>query len=204
MKKNDNFIIVYIYEIGHARLIVCLCWRCLRVSGDNLVVFQSRYEMERVICEHLKLLGCRSSAEIAFAYQVYLELFDVKLMHDVVFYYNIDINQIYLTAKASKNSVPCIFVPHPSHIAATMPYIEKLQRNLCTPECEQSITLVCIEEDSTMVFYTFFCHLIESQNPEILTRPKTREERKAYLDSEIRRNRNRLLLEFLRQRMSDD
>lgn len=160
--------------------------------------------MEKKIREYLTHLGCKSPAEVSSAYCVFLELFDVKLMHDVEFHYNDDIQQVYLTAKVSKNSSPSIFVPHPAFESIDMTRVEKLQNNLCPPNDAKSVTLACLEDDSTIVFYTFSNRLIDPQNPEIFVRQKTREERKKKLEGEIRKNRNHLLLEAYKEWVAEE
>ncbi|XP_077295977.1 uncharacterized protein LOC143918135 [Arctopsyche grandis] len=160
--------------------------------------------MEKKVHNHLKLLGCTSPIQISLAYQVFIELFDVKLMHDVEFFYNVNLRLPYLTAKTAKNTPAHIFVPHSTSEPITMSYIEEVQKNICTNSSQPSVTLACIEGDSTIVFYTFTKDLINLQNPECFVRQKTREERKDYLENEIRKNRNALLLQAYNQSVIDE
>lgn len=160
--------------------------------------------MDLKITNHLKSLGCKSNISIALAYQVYVELFEVKLMYNVDFAYSKDLDLIYLTAKPTKKANTQIFIPQSTSQTINMKIISEYQNKLCDKDKEQTVTIACVESDSTVVLYTFTKGLIDVQDPEYLTRHRTREERKNFLENEIRKNKFSILLEAHNQSVIED
>ncbi|GBP53182.1 hypothetical protein EVAR_28525_1 [Eumeta japonica] len=159
---------------------------------------------ESKIKEDMMSLGCQSKLKIALAYQLYMYLIDVKLMYDVEYCYNQDIDILYIVAKPSKNEKMNIYVPVLTSEEVSMNQIETLQENLCTIESGPSINLAFIEGDTTTVIYTFTRDLVHPQADDGLLNRKTREQRRSFIDGELRKNRSQILQQTLDGGVVDD
>lgn len=161
-------------------------------------------DVENKIKEEMASLGCKSKQKINLAYHLYIYLIDVKLMYDVEYCYNKDIDTLYVVARPSKNQKLNIYIPFLTAEDVTMQLIDLLQENLCTIETGPVVNLAFIEGDSTTVIYSFTKGLIDIQSPEGLTRRKTREERRNFIDSELRKNREQILKDAMDGGLIDD
>lgn len=161
-------------------------------------------DVESKIKEDMRSLGCNSDVKISLACFLYMDLVDNKLMYDTEYCYNKDVDTLYVVARRSKSEKMNIYVPIPTFEDVTMDFIGKLQENLCTIETGPSINLAFIDGDSSTVIYTFTKGLVERPAPEKVTEHRTREERRLFIDNELRKNKNDIMNNALNGGFVDD
>ncbi|CAG4995590.1 unnamed protein product [Parnassius apollo] len=161
-------------------------------------------DIETKIKQDMKSLGCTSDRKIALAYQLYIYLIDEKLMYDTEYCFNKDVNSLYVVARPNKQEKLNIYVPIPTSFDISMDFISKMQENLCTVETGPTINLAFIEEDFTTVIYTFTKGLIERPSLERTTQLKCREEKRRFISSELKKNRNDILNDAFNGGFVDD
>ncbi|KAM3958029.1 uncharacterized protein ACR2FA_007982 [Aphomia sociella] len=161
-------------------------------------------DVETKIKEDMKALGCNSELKIALAYHLYIHLVDEKLMHDTEYCYNKDIDTLYVVARPKRNDKLNIYVPIPTHDDISVDFINKMQENLCTVETGMSINLAFVEGDSTTVIYTFTKGLVERQPPEKVNEHRVKEERRSFINSELKKQRKDILNKALNGGIVDD
>lgn len=150
-------------------------------------------DIEARIKEDMASLGCTSKTKIALAYHLYIYLVDEKLMYDTEYCYNKDIDTLYVVARPGRGGKINIYVPVLSSHDISLGLIAHLQDNLCTVETGPTVHLAFVEGDSTTVVYSFTKGLVDIQAPEGLLRKRTREERRKFIDSELRKKRGDIL-----------
>ncbi|KAI8423897.1 hypothetical protein MSG28_012895 [Choristoneura fumiferana] len=161
-------------------------------------------DVESKIKEDMRSLGCNSEVKISLACFLYMHLVDKKLMYDTEYCYNEDVDTLYVVARRSKSEKMNIYVPIPTFEDVNMDFIGKLQENLCTIETGPSINLAFIDGDSSTVIYTFTKGLVERPTPEKVTERRTREERRIFIDNELRKNKNDIMNNALNGGFVDD
>ncbi|XP_069356119.1 uncharacterized protein [Maniola hyperantus] len=161
-------------------------------------------DVEVKIKEDMKNLGCKCDKKISLAYFLYIYLVDQKLMYDTEYCYNRDIDTLYVVAKPNKNEKLNIYVPIPTNQDVSMDFISVLQENLCTVETGPSINLAFIESDFTTVIYTFTKGLAERQSAEKTSLLRQKEERRSFINSELKKNKSAILNEALNGGVVDD
>ncbi|CAH0403442.1 unnamed protein product [Chilo suppressalis] len=161
-------------------------------------------EIESKIKEDMKSLGCNSDMKIALAYHLYIHLVDKKLMYDTEYCYNTDIDTLYIVARPSKDEKINIYVPISTYDDINMEFINMIQENLCTVETGPSINLAFIEGDSTTVIYTFTKGLAERPSPEKISSMRKKEERRSFINSELRKYKNDIMNNALNGGFVDD
>lgn len=161
-------------------------------------------DVEFKIKNDMESLGCQSKRKVALAYHLYLYLIDVKLMYDVEYCYNKDVDTLYVVARPNKNEKLNIYIPFPTSDDVTMELIETLQENLCTVETGPSINLAFIEGDFSTVIYNFTRGLIDLKSSEGLTHRRNREERRSFIDKELKMKKEQILKDALDGGVVDD
>lgn len=161
-------------------------------------------EIESKIKEDMKSLGCQSDKNVALAFHLYIHLLDEKLMYDTEYCYNKDVDTLYVVARPSQNDKINIYVPIPTSFDVSIDYINKMQENLCTVETGPTINLAFIEEDFTTVIYTFTKGLVERPSAERSQQQKCKEEKRRFINSELKKNRNEILNNALNGGFVDD
>ncbi|XP_068624229.1 uncharacterized protein [Battus philenor] len=161
-------------------------------------------EVETKIKEDMKSLGCDSEIKITLAYQLYLYLLDEKLMYDTEYCYNRDVDTLYVVARPNKNEKINIYVPVPTSFDVSMDFINKMQENLCTVETGPIINLAFIEEDFTTVIYSFTKGLAERPSAERAAQHKCREEKRRFINSELKKKKSDILNDALNGGFVDD
>lgn len=161
-------------------------------------------DIEAKIKEDMRLLGCKCDKKISLAFHLYVYLVDDKLMYDTEYCYNKDIDTLYVVARPNKNDKLNIYVPIPTSQNITMNLINELQENLCTVETGTIVTLAFIESDFTTVLYTFTKGLAERQAPEVVSLLKIKEEKRNFINSELRKKRDQILNDALNGGVVDD
>lgn len=161
-------------------------------------------DVEAKIKEDMMSLGCQSREKILLAYHLYVYLIDTKLMYDTEYFYNNDLDTLYMIAKPSKNQKPNIYVPLPTTDEVTIEKIVQLQKHLCTDETGSVVNLAFIEGDLNTVIYSFNSGLVDLYTPEGASKRKTREERRNFIDSELKRNKKQILENTSSEAQSDD
>lgn len=161
-------------------------------------------EVETKIKEDMKKLGCTCDKKIALAYHLYIYLVDGKLMYDTEYCYNKEIDVLYVVARPTKTEKINIYVPIPTCFDVSMKFVNTLQENLCTVETGPSITLAFIESDFTIVMYTMTKGLAERQSSEKTSQLRQKEERRTFINSELKKNKNEILNDALNGGFVDD
>lgn len=161
-------------------------------------------DVEVKIKEDMRLLGCKCNKKISFAFHLYIYLVDDKLMYDTEYCYNKDIDTLYVVARPNKNDKLNIYVPIPTSQHITMNFINELQENLCTVETSTIVTLALMESDFTTVLYTFTKGLAERQAPEVVSQLKLKEEKRNFINNELKKNRDQILNDALNGGVVDD
>lgn len=161
-------------------------------------------DIEAKIKEDMRSLGCDSNTKISLAYFLYVYLVDDKLMYDTEYCYNKDIDTLYIMARPNKNEKINIYVPVMTSEDISMDFINKLQENLCTVETGPSVNLAFVEGDTTTVIYAFTKDLVQRLATEKVTEQKRREERRIFINSELKKNKNNILNAALNGGYVDD
>ncbi|XP_023946544.2 uncharacterized protein LOC112051922 [Bicyclus anynana] len=161
-------------------------------------------EVEEKIKEDMKKLGCKCPKKIALAYSLYIHLVDQKIMYDTEYCYNKDIDTLYVVARPNRNDKLNIYVPVSTSQDVSMNFINVLQENLCTVETGPSINLAFIESDMTTVIYTFTKGLAERPSAEKTSLVRQKEERRTFINSELKKNKSDLLNQALNGGIVDD
>lgn len=161
-------------------------------------------DIETKIKEDMKSLGCESFTKISLAYHLYIHLVDEKLMYDTEYCYNKDVDTLYIVARPSKSEKMNIYLPIPTSENISIDFINKMQENLCTVETGPTINLAFIEGDATTVIYTFTKGLVERQSSEKVTEHRRKEERRSFINSELKKNKNEILNNALNGGFVDD
>ncbi|XP_045762349.1 uncharacterized protein LOC123865391 [Maniola jurtina] len=161
-------------------------------------------DVEVKIKEDMKKLGCKCEKKISLAYFLYIYLVDQKLMYDTEYCYNKDIDTLYVVAKPNRNDKLNIYVPVPTNQDVSMDLINVLQENLCTVETGPSINLAFIESDFTTVIYTFTKGLAERPSADATSLMRQKEERRSFINSELKKNKSAILNEALNGGVVDD
>ncbi|CAH4029668.1 uncharacterized protein LOC123711480 [Pieris brassicae] len=161
-------------------------------------------DVEAKIKEDMKALGCTSEQKISLALYLYVTLVDDRLMYDTEYCYNTDIDTLYIVARPNKLHKMNIYVPIPSSFDLSLDYIGKLQENLCTVETGPSINLAIFEEDFTMNIYTFTKNLEPRQSDEKATKLKLKEERRTFINGELKKHKESILNDALNGGFVDD
>ncbi|CAG9135791.1 unnamed protein product [Plutella xylostella] len=161
-------------------------------------------DIEAKIMEDMRSLGCNSNLKIGLAFHLYIYLVDQKLMYDTEYCYNKDIDTLYIVARPTEGGKLNIYVPIPTSNDISLKLISSLQENLCTVETGPTVNLAFVEGDSTTVIYSFTKGLLDLQSPEGLLRRRTREERRNFIDNELRKNRDDILNNALNGGVVDD
>ncbi|XP_017775638.1 PREDICTED: uncharacterized protein LOC108561987 [Nicrophorus vespilloides] len=132
--------------------------------------------------EKFKQLGCRSKLQMSLAFQVHLELNEVKKYWDVEYKYNEQIDCLYLTACKCKNSDATTFIP--------IPACQKLNFNVMNKylELSQSVCLVICKADSTCVYYEITVG-IGVPPPDVPNTSASVQSKREQLDKELQKNR---------------
>lgn len=158
-------------------------------------------DVESKIKEDMSSLGCKSEKKISLAYHLYVYLIDEKLMYDCEYCYNRDIETLYVVARRNKNDKLNIYVPVATHDDVTMHLINELQVNLCTVETGPMINLAFIDGDFTTVIYSFIKGIVARTNSE---KQNKREEKRSFINNELKKKRNEILNEALNGVVVDD
>lgn len=161
-------------------------------------------DIETKIKEDMRSLGCDSNTKISLAYFLYVHLLDESLMYDTEYCYNKDIDTLYIMARPSKNEKINIYVPLMTSEDISMDFVNKLQENLCTVETGPSVNLAFIEGDSSTVIYTFTKDLVERPAAEKVAEQKRKDERRIFITSELKKNKNNILNTALNGGYVDD
>lgn len=161
-------------------------------------------DVEVKIREDMKKLGCKCNKKIALAYHLYIYLVDEKLMYDTEYCYNKDIDTLYVVARPNKNEKINIYVPIPTSFDVSMNYVSVLQENLCTVETGPSVSLAFMESDFTTVIYTFTKGLAERQSAEKTLQIRQKEDRRSFINSELKKNKSEILNDALNGGFVDD
>lgn len=161
-------------------------------------------EVELKIKEDMKKLGCSCDKKIALAYHLYIYLVDGKLMYDTEYCYNKDINLLYVVARPTKTEKINIYIPTPTCFDVSMKFVNMLQENLCTVETGPSITLAFVESDFTIVLYTFTKGLAERLSSEKVSQVRQKEERRSFINSELKKKNNEILNDAFNGGFVDD
>lgn len=161
-------------------------------------------DVEVKIKEEMRLLGCYSEQKISLAFHLYVTLVDERLMYDTEYCYNTDVDTLYIVARPNKLHKMNIYVPVPSSFDLSFNYIGKLQENLCTVETGPSINLAILEEDFTMNIYTFTKNLEPRQSEEKISQLKMKEERRSFINGELKKNKESILNDALNGGFVDD
>ncbi|XP_059045970.1 uncharacterized protein LOC131841662 [Achroia grisella] len=161
-------------------------------------------DIETKIKEDMKSLGCNSELKISLTFHLYIHLVDEKLMYDTEYCYNKDIDTLYVVARPSKNDKLNIYVPIPTYDDISLDFINKMQENLCTVETGPTINLAFIESDSTTVIYSFTKGLVERQPPERVIENKAKEERRKFINKELKNQWKEIIDRALNGGIVDD
>ncbi|CAG9568763.1 unnamed protein product [Danaus chrysippus] len=161
-------------------------------------------DVEVKIKDDMKKLGCKCDKKIVLAYHLYIHLVDEKLMYDTEYCYNKDIDTMYIVARPRKNEKLNIYVPVLTSEDINMDFISVLQENLCTVETGPSVNLAFIEGDFTIVIYTFTKGLAERRSPERTTQMRLKEEKRNFINTELKKNKNKILNDALNGGVVDD
>lgn len=161
-------------------------------------------DIETKIKEDMKSLGCESDMKISLAYQLYIHLVDEKLMYDTEYCYNKDIDTLYVVARSRKNEKLNIYVPIPTYDDISIDFINKMQENLCTVETGPSINLAFLEGDSTTVIYSFTKGLVNRPPAEKVAEQRAKEERRNFINNELRKQRSQILNDAFNGGIVDD
>ncbi|XP_032522066.2 uncharacterized protein LOC116773674 [Danaus plexippus] len=161
-------------------------------------------DVEVKIKDDMKKLGCKCDKKIVLAYHLYIHLVDEKLMYDTEYCYNKDIDTMYIVARPRKNEKLNIYVPVLTSEDINMDFISILQENLCTVETGPRVILAFIEADFTIVIYTFTKGLAERRSPERITQMRLKEEKRNFINTELKKNKNQILNDALNGGVVDD
>ncbi|CAK1547857.1 unnamed protein product [Leptosia nina] len=161
-------------------------------------------DVEEKIREDMKLLGCCNEQKISLAFHLYVNLVDEQLMYDTEYCYNKDVDTLYIVARPDKSHKMNIYVPIPSSFELSFDYINKLQDNLCTVETGPSINLAILEEDFTLVIYSLTKGIQSRPSEEKTAEFKMKEERRTFINSELKKNRDSILNDALNGGFVDD
>lgn len=154
-------------------------------------------DVEVKIKEDMKKLGCNCDKKIVLAYYLYIYLVDQKLMYDTEYCYNKDVDTLYVVARPRKHEKLNIYVPIPTSVDVSMDLISVLQENLCTVETGPSVNLAFIEQDLTIVIYTFTKGIAERRPAEAIEQVRQRAQRRIYINSELKKNQSQILNDTL-------
>lgn len=134
-----------------------------------------------VIISDILSKGCRDQKTAAMTCQVYQEFIENKKYHNVTYKYNERLNTTYITAKCTKSSPECVFVPISSFDNISLDTMGKYI------EIEESKTvyLAILSPDSTLVCYRLSDGLML---PSVLK--ETKHDRRQVLDSELNKRRD--------------
>ncbi|CAH2237986.1 uncharacterized protein LOC120626145 [Pararge aegeria] len=161
-------------------------------------------EVEVKIKEDMKKLGCKCEKKISLAYFLYIYLVDQKVMYDTEYCYNKDIDTLYVVARPYKNEKLNIYVPIQTSQDVSLDFINVLQENLCTVETGHIINLAFIESDFTTVIYTFTKGLAKRQSAEKASLVRQKEERRSFINSELKKNKHEIIKNALNGGVVDD
>ncbi|XP_045506933.1 uncharacterized protein LOC123703095 [Colias croceus] len=161
-------------------------------------------DVEVKIKEDMKALGCINEEKISLAYHLYIYLVDERLMYDTEYCYNKDIDTLYIVARPNKLHKINIYVPIPCSFDLSFTYIGMLQENLCTVETGPAINLAFIEEDFTVNIYTITKRLETRQSEEKTAQLRMKEDKRTFINSELKKNRENILKDALDGGVVDD
>ncbi|XP_014482481.1 PREDICTED: uncharacterized protein LOC106748466 [Dinoponera quadriceps] len=133
-------------------------------------------------------LACSDPVKTTIAFYVYIELCEVKRFWDIRYKYNEELDQFYFEVKKSQNSQMEIYIPWATKYNISFSKIEKIQDILQS----ERLTFVFKSEDSSSVCYTVSRGLVKPESPETTKKRKEMEEKKANLETEIRKNTSNL------------
>lgn len=161
-------------------------------------------DVEAKIKEEMRSLGCDSDMKISLAYHLYIHLVDDKLMYDTEYCYNRDIDMLYVVARPSKNEKINIYIPMSTSENISMDMINNIQENLCTVETGPSINLAFVDSDFTTVIYKFTKGIVDRLPVEKVNELKKKEERRSFINNELKKNRSEILNDALNGGVIDD
>ncbi|XP_076622849.1 uncharacterized protein LOC143351374 [Colletes latitarsis] len=133
-------------------------------------------------------LGCTDPIKISTTFYVYIELCEARRYWEVNYKYNESLDLLYLEVKRKKNSEIEIYVPWSTLYNISLDKIESIQQGLNV----ERVTFVFKSEDSTSVIYKATKGLVRPMAPEATKLMKEKEEKKAQLEKEIRKNTSNL------------
>ncbi|GLH02791.1 Uncharacterized protein GBIM_08756 [Gryllus bimaculatus] len=125
------------------------------------------------ILKKLQELGCNSQFKLAIAYQVYLDLSEVRKLQ-VESRYNKELDIIYFVGKGDEfPNGSEIFIPLSSASFLSMSWIETLQQAICQDREGPRITMAFKEQDSSVMYYCMTTGIIppDPPSPPILKKP---------------------------------
>lgn len=161
-------------------------------------------DVELKIKEDMKALGCSNEEKVSLAYYLYIYLVDERLMYDTEYCYNKDIDTLYIVARPHKSHKINIYVPVPTSFDLSLAFIAKLQENLCTVETGPTVNLAFMEEDFTVNIYTFSKKLEERQSGEKTAELRNKEDRRTFINSELKKQRENVLRDAFDGGVVDD
>lgn len=136
-----------------------------------------------VLQEMLKL-GCTSQSKVLLAYQTYMELCEVHVLKDVQYYYNKDLDIIYLAATDEDHE---LYVPISVKQSFTPEWINNIHQYLSPSGETRTFNLVIRDTDGTCVMYKVTNDLIPPPSPEATKKRKLSEEKRNFIASEIKK-----------------
>ncbi|XP_012285042.1 uncharacterized protein LOC105702225 [Orussus abietinus] len=137
---------------------------------------------------YISQLGCTDHRKVTLAFHVYIELCEIKRYWDVSYKYNEDLDLLYLEARSSKSSQLEVYVPWSTLTTVTLHQIDNIQRALEV----NRFSFVFKDGDSGSVYYTVSAGLVKPASPETCKKLKQKEDKKAELEKQIRRNSSHL------------
>ncbi|XP_075222768.1 uncharacterized protein LOC142325207 isoform X2 [Lycorma delicatula] len=136
------------------------------------------------------MTGCQKQQNILLAFHTYLELCEVKVLWDVDYDYEKNLDIIYIKAKLKKNSEKSdYYVPISTSAIITPEWISTVQKKILGNNHDSSFILVIKERDSSSVYYKVSSGLVPPLSPETTKRKKSLEEKNKYLRSELNKRK---------------
>ncbi|XP_066592860.1 tRNA-splicing endonuclease subunit Sen15-like [Prorops nasuta] len=149
-----------------------------------VTIFFNMYDICHPSYYKIGRLGCKDPVKISTAFYIYIELCEVKKLWNVKYFYNQQMDLIYLEAHQNPDASAEIYIPWSMKNHIKLDYIDKIQKELSNKQ----LTFVFRSGDSTSVYYRVTAGLITPVSPQISKQLREREEKKAELECEIRRN----------------
>lgn len=156
--------------------------------------------MEAKLKDTIISLGCQDRNTAARAALLHLHLSEELLMYNIEPHYHKDSQTVYITASKSKNSVSQIFVPHNANDNLNLERVKRIQEALMS----DSINFALIDSDSTIVIYALTSGIKTLKNAEELNRSSNKNERRHFIDKELKKQKMSILTQAEQQTVIDD